>query len=53
MNKTQKTFTAIVNELTKHCDPRDAEYFAQWLVSNYKLKEYTDVADLNTNNTKK
>jgi hypothetical protein len=47
MNKTQRLHREIMGELMQHLSKNDAEYFANWLLTNYKIGEYKDVQPLN------
>ena len=47
MNKTQRLKEELLDELTKHVNLYDANYFANWLLTNYKIGEYKDVQPLN------
>jgi len=47
MNKTQRLHREIMGELMQHLSKNDAEYFANWLLANYKIGEYKDVQPLN------
>jgi len=43
MNKTQRLKEELLDELTKHVSLYDANYFANWLLTHYKISEYKDV----------
>ena len=47
MNKTQRLHREIMGELMQHLSKNDAEYFANWLLTHYKISEYKDVQPLN------
>ena len=47
MNKTQRLKEELLDELTKHVSLYDANYFANWLLTHYKISEYKDVQPLN------
>ena len=47
MNKTQRLHREIMSELMQHLSKNDAEYFANWLLTHYKISEYKDVQPLN------
>ena len=47
MNKTQRLHREIIGELMQHLSKNDAEYFANWLLTHYKISEYKDVQPLN------
>ena len=40
MNKTQRLHREIMGELMQHLSKNDAEYFANWLLTHYKIGEY-------------
>ena len=42
MNKTQRLHREIMGELMQHLSKNDAEYFANWLLTHYKIGEYKD-----------
>ena len=43
MNKTQKLYGEVMDELTQYLGHDDAKYFANWLLANYKCKKYDDI----------
>jgi hypothetical protein len=47
MNKTQRLKEELLDELTKHVSLYDANYFANWLLTHYKISEYKDVQPAN------
>ena len=47
MNKTQRLKEELLDELTKHVSLYDANYFANWLFTHYKINKYKDVQPLN------
>ena len=47
MNKTQRLHREIMGKLMQHLNKNDAEYFANWLLTHYKISEYKDVQPLN------
>ena len=46
MNKTQKLYGELMDELTQYLSHEDAKYFAKWLLANYGLKKYEDIESI-------
>ena len=46
-NRPEKKKEELLDELTKHVSLYDANYFANWLLTHYKISEYKDVQPLN------
>jgi len=43
MNKTQRVYNELLDELTQYASQQDAKHFANWLLTHYKIGEYKDV----------
>jgi|TARA_R110000824_G_C14829096_1_gene637668 hypothetical protein len=52
MNKTQRVYNELLDELTQYASQQDAKHFANWLLAHYKIGEYQDVQSLNLNGDK-
>ena len=48
MNKTQRLRGEIMDELTQYVNQDDARYFADWLLTHYKIGVYEDVVSIPT-----
>ena len=46
MNKTQRVKNELLDELTQYASQQDANHFANWLLTHYKIGEYKDVQHL-------
>mgnify|MGYP000356626449 FL=1 len=46
MNKTQRVKNELLDELTQYASQQDANHFANWLLTHYKIGEYKDVQAL-------
>jgi len=46
MNKTQRVKNELLDELTQYASQQDANHFANWLLTHYKIGEYKDVQPL-------
>jgi len=48
MNKTQRVKNELLDELTKYASQQDANHFANWLLTHYKIGVYEDVVSIPT-----